>query len=104
MTTSINPANYIAHLHPGKFEGETAATEYFHEQMLNGDGETVYGSEDLEDAPVAEIFHINADEAEAFDLTIGHWFLLHEDSQGFAYGSEHPTRESAEHKFNEWAS
>ena len=31
-------SKYTAHQHPGKFEGESAATEYFYEQMLNGDG------------------------------------------------------------------
>lgn len=108
MKTTINASKYTAHLHPGKFEGETAATEYFYEQMLNGDGETICadnGDEghDYEFIASAELFHINAEEAEAFNLTIGHWFLLREDSQGFAYGSEHPSRQAAEHKFNEWA-
>lgn len=111
MKTTIDTSKYTAHLHPGKFEGETAATEYFYEQMLNGDGETfdpvpiADGPDDFtcEDSPMGTLFHINAEEAEAFNLTIGNWFLLHEDSQGFVYGSEHPSRQAAEHKFNEWA-
>lgn len=98
MKTTINPSKYTAHLHPGKFEGETAATEYFHEQMLNGDGEifdpitVADGPDDFtcEDSPIGTLFQINAEEAAAFNLTIGHWFLLREDTQGFAYGSEHP--------------
>jgi hypothetical protein len=101
---TIDPSKYTAHTHSGKFEGETAATEYFYEQMLDGDGETVFGSVEYEDesAVTAELFHINADEAEAFNLPIGHWFLLREDSQGFAYGSTHATREQAEQKFQTW--
>lgn len=104
MKSQIDPTKYTAHLHPGKFEGESAATEYFYEQMCNGDSETVFGSAEYEDesAITAEVFRINAEEAEAFDLPIGHWFLLREDSQGFAYGSSHPTREQAEQKFQSW--
>jgi hypothetical protein len=112
MKTTIDASKYTAHLHPGKFEGETnGATEYFCEQMLNGDGETfdpiplAEGPDDYtcEDSLIGTLFHINAEEAEAFNLTIGNWFLLCEDSQGFANGSVHPSRQAAEHKFNEWA-
>lgn len=98
----IDPTKYTAHQHPGKFEGESAATEYYYEQMLNNDGETIYGSVDYEDAPSAELFHINAEEAEAFDLPIGHWFLLVEDSQGFVMGSSYESRQAAEEKFRTW--
>ena len=109
---NIDTTKYTAHQSPGKFEGEIAATEYFYEQMLNGDGETIFaeipiadGPDDFiydEDAPQAEIFHVNADEAEAFDLPIGSVFMIREDSQGFVYGSMHPTHEKAEAKFNSW--
>ena len=105
---TIDPTKYTAHQHLGKFEGETAATEYFHEQMLNGDGETVFADQvcdeslDYEPIDSAQFFHINADEAEAFNLPIGHWFLLREDSQGFAYGTTHATRAEAEQKFQSW--
>jgi hypothetical protein len=106
---TIDPFKYTAHQHPGKFEGESAATEYFYELMLDGDGETIYGDsgDDTADEPYqetdcAELFRINADEAEAFDLPIGHWFLLREDSQGFVYGTTHATREQAEQKFQSW--
>jgi hypothetical protein len=111
MTTSINPANYTAHLHPGKFEGETAATEYFHEQMLNGDGEAIFAEIPVADGPddftydedaQADIFFIDADESEAFGLPIGACFMIREDSQGFVYGSVHANRDEAQAKFNSW--
>jgi transketolase C-terminal domain/subunit len=43
-----------------------------------------------------------ADEAEAFGLHIGWWFLLKEDSNGFAYGTEHETKLEAEKHFRSW--
>ena len=36
-------SKYTAHLHPGKFEGESAATEYYYELMLEGVGEDICG-------------------------------------------------------------
>lgn len=106
----IDASKYTAHTRPGKFEGEMAATEYFYEQMCNGDGETVYApsedSDDIDDGadgwPCGELFRIDADESEAFGLPIGAWFLLREDSQGFAYGTHHETRELAEQYFRHW--
>ena len=65
--------------------------------MLNGDGETIFA--DAEDIS-AELFHINADEAEAFGLNIGEVFLLWEDSQGFVYGLTFPTQGEAVAAFN----
>lgn len=111
MKPTINPSKYTAHLHPGKFEGETAATCYFHEQMLNGEGETIYESnfieidenEDfVEDCRKADLFDVNADESEAFDLPIGAIFMIREDSQGFVYGFVHANRAEAEAKFKSW--
>jgi hypothetical protein len=100
----IDPTKYTRHLNPGKFEGETAATEYFYElEMEGGDGEHLFTEQDSDDCtPVAELFHIDAEEAEAFDLPIGHWFLLVEDSQGFVSGSSHESREAAEKAFRAW--
>ena len=101
----INPTHYTAHLHPGKFEGEQPETEYFYDLMLEGDGETLFPDIDGDIcANSAEVFHINADEAEAFNLPIGHYFLLREDSQGFVYGSIHASRTEAEAKFQSWIS
>jgi hypothetical protein len=110
---SIDTTKYTAHKSPGKFEGETAATEYFYEQSLEGDGDTIYaeipiadGPDDFiydEDAPIATIFHLTSEEIEAFDLPITRrWFLLREDSQGFVYGTCHLSRENAEAKFRDW--
>lgn len=101
---TIDASKYTAHTSPGKFEGESAATEYFYEQMLNGDGETIYadGDPSADSSLAAEVFQIDADEADAFDLPVGHWFLLREDSNGFSYGSAHKTREAAERTFNKW--
>lgn len=108
----IDASKYTAHKSPGKFEGESPATEYFYEQMLNGDGERLYvygGDDDQTEADradteeaSAELFQVNAEEAEAFGLTCGHWFLLLEDSQGFVCGSEHATRAQAEQRLRDW--
>lgn len=102
----INPNDYTAHKSPGKFEGESAATEYFYEQMMNGDGETIFASceesDEDTDSECAELFQISVEESEAFGLALGSWFLLREDSQGFVMGSVHDTREAAEQKFRDW--
>jgi hypothetical protein len=98
----INPNKYVRHLNAGKFEGETAATEYFYELMLEGDGETVIIGEEHEPPDSAELFQINAEESEAFNLPIGHWFLLKEDNQGFVMGSTYKSREAAERAFRTW--
>jgi hypothetical protein len=68
----IDASKYDRNKHPGKFEGESPATEYFYEQMMNGDGETIYADYETneydekeyneEDGPHAELFHINAEE------------------------------------------
>ena len=105
----IDITKYTAHQHPGKFEGETAATEYFWEQMMNGDGETLYSGnfdlaadEDLESEYEATIFTVQGDEPEAFGLNHGDIFMIREDSQGFVYGSVHASRAQAEAKFRNW--
>jgi len=99
----IDVSKYTAHLHPGKFEGETPATEYYYELMLDGDGETYTpnGADDAE-MPSAELFHVDAAEAEIFDLPIGAWFLLWENGDGFVFGRVFNERWSAELFFNEW--
>lgn len=83
----IDTTKYTRHQGPRKFEGESPATEYFYEQMLGGDGEEIYadngedGEEFTGEEYSATIFHINAEESEAFDLPIGHC------SSGSANGS-----------------
>lgn len=97
---TIKLSDYTAHQYPGKFEGENPATEYFYGLMLDGDGETIYPAEDSDFR--ADIFTVDADEAEAFGLPIGSVYMIREDSQGFAIGSSHPTREDAEKRFADW--
>jgi hypothetical protein len=89
----IDTTKYTAHQHPGKFEGETAATEYFYEQVLEGNGETLErgypnGEDDFDVEEVDTVFQITAEEAEAFGLSVGAYFVITEDSQGFVYGNQ----------------
>jgi hypothetical protein len=104
MKNTIDITKYTANQHPGKFEGEPPETEYFWEQIFNGDGVEIYaGSEnDEEDEEYAIVFDVNAEEAEAFNLPIGSTFMIREDSQGFVYGSVHDSLEQAEAKFRSW--
>lgn len=108
----IDASKYDACRRPGKFECQSPATEYFYEQMCNGDGETIYAAvapdgdnadeDDYGDEPSAELFQIDVAESEAFGIPHGQWFMLCEDSQGFALGSVHATREAAEKAFTNW--
>jgi hypothetical protein len=108
---NIDSTKYTAHKSPGKFEGEASgATEYFYEQLGDGDGELLCypladGPDDVsEDSPVGILFRITSEELEAFDLPVTRrYFLLREDSQGFAYGTCHLSRQEAEAKFIDWA-
>lgn len=103
---AIDTTQLTAHTHPGKFEGESPATEYFFNAMLDGDGETIYPSDiedtDDEDDRYATVFHVDADEAEAFELPAGSVYMIREDSQGFALGSSHPNMGSAQRKLDAW--
>lgn len=91
---NIDTSKYTAHTSPGKFEGEAPETEYFYELSLDGDGETIYS--DSEDTATVSLFHIYADAADAFNLPLGHYLLLWEDSQGFCHSTILPTRSAAE--------
>ncbi len=93
----IDITQYTAHLSPGKFEGEPAASEYFYDRMLDGVGETLY-SEDSEGA----LFKILDEEAKVFDLYVDGWFLLLETDNGFVYGMNYQTREDAINAFLTW--
>lgn len=95
----INPANYIAYKRPGKFEGEQPATEFYYSQWLNGDGEAIF-TESGDEETEGTLFYITAEEAEAFNLPIGHTFLLWEDNQGFAFGEVYPTSSEATASFH----
>ena len=91
----INPSDYVAHLTPGKFQGEQPATEYFYEQMLTGVDETITNDCD----EVASLFQIETEEAEAFHLPTGSYFLLWTDNNGFVYGEVYPTHSFAVRAF-----
>jgi len=102
----IDANKYTAHKSPGKFEGESPATEYFFAAMMDGDGENIYPSDiedtDEEDARYATVFHVDAEEAEAFDLPMSSVFMLREDSQGFVFGSSHADTDAAQSRLDSW--
>ena len=112
MKTQIDASKYTAHQHPGKFEGETPETEYFYEQMMQGDGDDIYSNfsidpsfepeEDEQFGYSATIFTVQTDESEAFGLNHGDIFMIYEDSQGFVYGSVHASHKEAEAEFRAW--
>lgn len=84
----IDVRKYTAHQHPGKFEGESPATEYFYEQMVTcGDGEDLMvaicndGIDDYEGEIIGTIFETDIAEREA--LGVPEWVAVCEDSQGF---------------------
>lgn len=82
---------------PGKFEGETAATPYYYELVMNGDGETWMYCDDMDEGVIgADLFEVSADEEELFGLPIGSWVAIREDSQGFAYLHTAATRTELE--------
>lgn len=86
----------------GKFEGEQWWAPYFWDAVLNGDGETFYLQEDVTQDISGDLFHVTAEEAEAFDMRPGSWVLVRCDSQGFVMVTNHATREEAKNKFDLW--
>lgn len=67
---------------PGKFEGETLATPYFYDLMLNGDGDECGDGWDafrLEPEDHARFSWLQPDSA---------WFVLFYSDQGFVDGEE----------------
>ena len=92
---------------PGRFEGEKPETAYYWEQVMEfGDGEPIYVSYEDEGDPdedfhgiTFDLFEVDADESEAFDLGIGDYLLLWTDSQGFIMTHTFDTRGEAE----DWA-
>lgn len=104
----IDVSKYTAHKFSGKFENESPATEYFFNRLLDGDGEAleVYQNDaaDNDDAIAsADVFQIDSEEAEAFGLSVGHWYMLRHDDAGFVFGSTHESREAAMDKLTGWA-
>lgn len=105
---SIDTSKYTAHQHPGKFEGESPATEYFYEQMVTcGDGEDLYapvcndGIDDYEGELIGTMFKTDIAEREAFDVP--EWVAVCEDSQGFVTLQTADSCEALERKLLRWA-
>jgi hypothetical protein len=65
---------------PGKFEGESAATFYFYDAMLNGDGEILQ----LSECEIYTIFEISEEEAKAFDIHKSYPIFAIGESSGIA--------------------
>jgi hypothetical protein len=76
----------VADLHaaPGKFEREPWYAPYFYECALNGDGESIYSIDDEDGSCQGDLFDIDAEEREAFDILpdIQHVALWYSE-QGF---------------------
>lgn len=71
---------------PGKFEGSAPYAPYFYDAMGNGESHYVGGDPETgEGAEEYEVFQVDAEESEAFDLPIGAYVVTFEDSQGFFY-------------------
>ena len=71
---------------PGKFEGEQPYAPYFYDAMGNGESHFVGGDPETgEGADEYELFQVDAEDSEAFDLPIGAYVVTFEDSQGFFY-------------------
>lgn len=62
------------------FEGESLATLYYWHTMLDGDGDMLGDGFTL--------FDIDEEEAQAFGLTYGNHYLIHERTDGFVSGRE----------------
>ena len=101
----INKAKYDAHNHPGKFEGETGATEYFWDLVKDGNGEV--WSPDMNDdgeGTLFDVFTVDADEANAWpdEFKIGDTVIIWECPQGFVTLCAYGTRNAAEWHVNSW--
>ena len=101
----INEAKYDAHNHPGKFEGETGATEYFWDLVKEGNGEV--WSPDMNDdgeGTLFDVFTVDADEANAWpdEFKIGDTVIIWECPQGFVTLCAYGTRAAAEKHVNAW--
>lgn len=88
----------------GQFEGEEWFAPYYWNLTMNGEGETIFADteEDADETPGADLFHVDAEESDAFDIVCGRWILVRKDSQGFVIVTDHETREEAEKRFADW--
>ena len=70
---------------PGKFEGEPTYVPYLWDVILNGDGESIDGDDQI----LYTIVGIDPDDVEAFpELTDVDCVILWESEQGFVYSRE----------------
>jgi hypothetical protein len=86
----------------GQFEGQQWYAPYYWECALNGDGETLWSDEGVVCDITADLFTVDGDESETFDLKCGSWILVRQDSNGFVMVTHHDTREGAEFAFRGW--
>lgn len=87
---------------PGKFEGEQPETAYFYEIcLLNSDGESLVVESDMDYS--ADLFIVDGEESDAFDLDCGSVFVLVENSDGFVFGRGFSTETEAREWFSEWS-
>jgi len=100
----IDVSRYVERVSgPGKFEGERAATAYFYDAMLSGDGESLcFVGEDFEYMYSATLFNVTAEEAEAFGLAPNSVYMIYEDDYGFVYGWACTNAEEAAADFARW--
>lgn len=102
----LDPNNFKGMVEgPGKFEGEPRATEYYWQLAMNGEGESVYPSDD---GPEFVYFTVDAEEAAAFGtdagLEHGDTVVLCEDAAGFVFMLAFATREGADDYVTRWLS
>ena len=104
-TEVIDTAKYTAHKNSGKFEGETSATEYFWELVMNGDGEA--WAPDMDESGEGtwfDVFTVDADEAETWpeEFKVGDTVIIWECPQGFVTLCAYGTRKAAEWHVKSW--
>ena len=97
----------------GKFEGETGATEYFWNLVMNGEGDAWFpdmgeldpGNDDG-GGTLFDVFTVDADEANAWpdEFKIGDTVIIWECSQGFVTLCAYGTRNAAESHVTAWLS
>ena len=86
---------------PGKFEGEGVETAYFYLRLQDGDGESLYSSDNGDGC--TDLLDVNEFERALFDFKpeITH-FIVAQDSQGFVSGKELTDKQTeAEREFAE---
>ena len=101
----IDTEKYTAHKNFGKFEGETSATEYYWELVMNGDGESWLPDMDEDDYGTNfDLFTVDSEEADTWpdEFKIGDTVIIWECPQGFVTLCAYGTRAAAEWHINSW--